>query len=400
MGHLAGVEFPLRFTFRRSVLDRVRELFTLKTLMVRPSIPILADRIRKEVIGAGNLKSGDRLPTLRALGREFGVTPSRILHAIIALEEGGEIVRRHGSGCYVGEAKRNGNAAGVKTLALLVPRHRRHSIVPSLMEGVLSACEDAGYVLQVRETGIDPAQEFSTMMQCIEQGCQAAILYPQERRPKKHDPLQDGSFAVPLVVIGNLPGILHLPRVDFDQEGCGIQMAEMLREHGRSRVAFWHVDDEDGHRLAPAAEARYRGLLRSRLIEHLPDWDVTERSLRPDQQPDSALAESLLDRWAAADPATRPDCFWALEDVRASLLHRLAARRKICGFQELTICGADNLQGFHGSSATDFPTTRPSYRKLSRSVIQLLDDSLYQNQVIPTLYLLDLPVIWPPLQRT
>lgn len=363
--------------------------------MVRPSIPLLANRIREEVIRARDLQPGDRLPTMRALGREFGVTPSRILHAVIALEESGEVIRRHGSGCYVGEIRRNGNATSMKTLALLVPRHRRHSIVPSLMEGVLSASEDAGFVLQVRETGVDPDQEAAAIAQCIDQGCQTLILYPQEIRPAHNDPLEDQSLPIPLIVIGDLPGLPHLPRVAFDQEGCGMQMAEALREHNRHRIAFWHVEDDSGHRLAPAAEARYQGLLRSHLLEHLADWDVTERSLRPDQPPDQTLAESFLERWTTADPATRPDCLWALEDTRASLLYRIAAQRNICGFLDLTICGADNLQGFHGTEPNDFPTTRPDYRKLSRSVVQLAADSIQQSQSVPTRYLLDLPVVWP-----
>jgi DNA-binding LacI/PurR family transcriptional regulator len=382
------------------VLDREGKLFILETLMVRPSIPLLANRIRAEVIRARDLQSGDRLPTVRALGREFGVTSSRILHAIIALEESGEVVRRHGSGCYVGKVRKAETGSSVKTLALLVPRHRRHSIVPSLMEGVLSACEDAGFFLQVRETGVNPAQEAAAIKQCTDQGCQALLLYPQERRPDRNDPLETDSPPVPLIVIGDFPGLLHLPRVSFDQEGCGLQMAEALREHGRRRIAFWHVEDDSGHRLAPSSEARYRGLLRSRMLEHLSDWDVTEVSHRPDQPPDQSLAETFLNRWATADPGSRPDCFWALEDVRASMCYRIAARIQICGFQDLTICGADNLQGFHGSEPNDFPTTRPDYRKLSRSIVQLAEASLHQQQVVPTRYLLDLPVVWPDHQKT
>jgi DNA-binding LacI/PurR family transcriptional regulator len=205
----------------------------------------------------------------------------------------------------------------------------------------------------------------------------------------------NGDPSVPVIVVGDVLASPRLPRVGFDEEGCGLQMAQALRDHGLRRIALWHIVDEAGQLLAPAAETRYGSLLRSGLIEHLSTWDIRELSLRPDQEPDEAVSHRWLEKWLAAAPAERPDCIWTLEDARACLLQRAAAQRGILVPRDLTICGADNLHGYHGVGRTDFPTTKPDYAKLGRCVVRLASDATDQARRVPTRFLLDLPVIWP-----
>ena len=380
---------------RTALIGRRHE--SLPTIMPTALRSSLADEIRKKILRAHNLAPGDKLPTIRAMARTFNVTPSRVLHAIIALEETGEVVRRHGSGCYAGTPRDTSpeGARSVETLSLLVPRHRRRSVVPALIENLLSAAQDAGFILHVQETGAFPHQEQAAIRRTIEGGARALILYPQEHRPPEDDPLGKDEPTVPMIIIGDVSANPHLPRVSFDEEGCGLQMASALARHGRRRIALWHLRDESAHQLAPGAEGRYKGLLRSRMLQHLPEWDITELSLRPDQQPEQALAKVWFDKWSAADPAKRPDCIWALEDSRAALLQRLAAQEGTNVPDKLTVCGADSLDPYHGIGSQDFPTTKPDYGKMARCVVQLVENSLKQGKPVPTRYLLDLPVVWP-----
>lgn len=360
--------------------------------------PSLVDQIRTKILRAHNLAPGDKLPAIRSMARTFSVTPSRVLHAIIALEETGEVVRRHGSGCYAGTSRElppEVTGSSIETLSLLVPRHRRRSVVPALIENLLSAVQDAGFILHVQETGVFPHQEQAAIRSSIEGGTRALILYPQEHRPPKDDPLAKHESSVPMIILGDVPANPNLPRVSFDEEGCGQEMANALARHGRHRIALWHVRDESAHPLAPSAEARYQGLLRSRMLQHLPEWDITELSLRPDQEPDRALAKAWFDKWRTADPAKRPDCIWALEDSRAALLLRLASQEGADVPHELTVCGADSLHPYHGVGLHDFPTTQPDYGKMARCVVQLVEKSLEQRKTVSTRYLLDLPVAWP-----
>jgi GntR family transcriptional repressor for pyruvate dehydrogenase complex len=61
----------------------------------------LAQRIRK-LIQAGKYQSGDRLPAISAMARDFGVGAPTLREALKKLETVGVVNIRHGSGVYVG----------------------------------------------------------------------------------------------------------------------------------------------------------------------------------------------------------------------------------------------------------------------------------------------------------
>lgn len=68
-------------------------------------IPItrqIIDQIRAQC-ASGDLRAGDRLPSVRALAREVAVNQNTILRVYERLEGEGLIERRHGDGTYVGE---------------------------------------------------------------------------------------------------------------------------------------------------------------------------------------------------------------------------------------------------------------------------------------------------------
>jgi GntR family transcriptional regulator len=52
-------------------------------------------------ISSGQLKEGDRLPTIRALHEALGVNPNTVAKAYRELAQLGQISAEHGSGCYV-----------------------------------------------------------------------------------------------------------------------------------------------------------------------------------------------------------------------------------------------------------------------------------------------------------
>ena len=67
--------------------------------------PSLADALTErmlELIRAGGLRAGDRLPSARELSQRFAVTTPTLREALRRLEATGAIQLRHGSGIYVG----------------------------------------------------------------------------------------------------------------------------------------------------------------------------------------------------------------------------------------------------------------------------------------------------------
>ncbi|GAA2301661.1 FadR/GntR family transcriptional regulator [Nonomuraea roseoviolacea subsp. roseoviolacea] len=70
--------------------------------VVRPTLSDALTERMLELIRAGGLRPGDRLPSTRELSQRFAVTTPTLREALRRLEATGAIEMRHGSGIYVG----------------------------------------------------------------------------------------------------------------------------------------------------------------------------------------------------------------------------------------------------------------------------------------------------------
>ncbi len=61
----------------------------------------VTDQVR-DAIATGELKADDKLPSIRELGKDLGVSLITIKRAYQDLEAQGYIITRHGLGCFVG----------------------------------------------------------------------------------------------------------------------------------------------------------------------------------------------------------------------------------------------------------------------------------------------------------
>ncbi|HLH64898.1 MAG TPA: GntR family transcriptional regulator [Solirubrobacteraceae bacterium] len=68
----------------------------------RPSLVDGAERALRDWLAPGRYRPGDRLPPEQEVATMLGVSRGTLRSALRRLEEGGEIVRRQGSGTYVG----------------------------------------------------------------------------------------------------------------------------------------------------------------------------------------------------------------------------------------------------------------------------------------------------------
>lgn len=64
----------------------------------------------KTLVARGELREGDKLPSVRELAKELTINPNTVARAYEALEGHGVIVRRQGAGCFV-----TGNTSALKT---------------------------------------------------------------------------------------------------------------------------------------------------------------------------------------------------------------------------------------------------------------------------------------------
>lgn len=70
------------------------------------------------VIARGELRTGDKLPAVRALAAELVINPNTVARAYTVLEQSGQVTTKTGSGTFVSNPKlRRGDAADLNILA-------------------------------------------------------------------------------------------------------------------------------------------------------------------------------------------------------------------------------------------------------------------------------------------
>ncbi|KAA9135406.1 GntR family transcriptional regulator [Microbacterium caowuchunii] len=94
----------------------------------------LRDRI-DQLIDAGLLADGDRLPPERRMAEALSVSRPTVRQALEGLERRGSVLRRHGSGTYVTNAKIEGNLHVLSALTDDVAQNRRTSRTKVLQFG-------------------------------------------------------------------------------------------------------------------------------------------------------------------------------------------------------------------------------------------------------------------------
>ena len=75
-------------------------IFRIDSLAAATLVDQLVDQV-KTGIARGELRRGDKLPSVRELAASVAVNPKTITKAYEILQRDGAIVRRHGAGCFV-----------------------------------------------------------------------------------------------------------------------------------------------------------------------------------------------------------------------------------------------------------------------------------------------------------
>lgn len=82
----------------------------------RPSLVDRAEATLRDWLGAGRYRPGDRLPPEQELSGQLGISRGTLRGALQRLEESGEIIRRQGSGTFVGRLAPHALEEGLEAL--------------------------------------------------------------------------------------------------------------------------------------------------------------------------------------------------------------------------------------------------------------------------------------------
>ena len=100
----------------------------------KPSLVDVAEEALRSWLGAGRHRPGDRLPPEQELSAHLGISRGTLRTALRRLEESGEIVRRQGSGTYVGRASATALDEGLEKLVSYSELARRRGVAIELGE--------------------------------------------------------------------------------------------------------------------------------------------------------------------------------------------------------------------------------------------------------------------------
>ena len=100
----------------------------------KPSLVDVAEEALRTWLQTGRHRPGDRLPPEQELSAQLGVSRGTLRTALRRLEESGEIVRRQGSGTYVGRATSTALDEGLEKLVSYSELARRRGVEIALGE--------------------------------------------------------------------------------------------------------------------------------------------------------------------------------------------------------------------------------------------------------------------------
>src|SRR6185295_2278878 len=94
----------------------------------RASLVDVAEDALRRWLATGRHRSGERLPPEQELSGQLGISRGTLRTALRRLEESGEIVRRQGSGTFVGQASSWSLDEGLERLVSYAELSRRQGI--------------------------------------------------------------------------------------------------------------------------------------------------------------------------------------------------------------------------------------------------------------------------------
>jgi GntR family transcriptional regulator len=120
----------------------------------RQSLVDVAERALRSWLATGRHRPGERLPPEQELSAHLGISRGTLRTALRRLEESGEIVRRQGSGTYVGRAASTSLDEGLEKLVSYSELARRRGVTLAL--GELSMEEHPVRPETAELFGVDP----------------------------------------------------------------------------------------------------------------------------------------------------------------------------------------------------------------------------------------------------
>lgn len=356
----------------------------------------IAHNIKLDHIEGANLRPGDRLPTIRELQQQYGASMTTVAHALGQLEAQGIVRKRQGQGCFVEEPPVENTTHTVDTIGLIVGKLSMPEIAARLFEGIERSCQRHGCRSVLSMSYLTYEAERERVAQMVDDGVQAAIIYPAERNLEQlnSDYLNTEFKDFPMILIDTAYPQQEHTRIVFDNYRAGYEMTRLLADRGHTHIGFMRMATKGGLQTAPAVRERYRGYLSALREAGLPHnaadiWEVSGKVMRDGA---SLRAELVSHLKAWRDAPERPTAMIALHDGVAVATTDAANEFDISMPDELQVAGFDNLS-IGQSTWPPFPTTSTDFTLAGEMAVDLVVRQLRGDLHNPGTYVLPEPII-------
>ena len=210
----------------------------------KPSLVDIAEEALRRWLASGRHRPGERLPPEQELSANLGISRGTLRTALGRLEESGEIVRRQGSGTYVGKAPSTALDEGLERLVSYSELARRRGVTLELGELTVEEHRLGPEVAEV--FGLEPDTPATTITRVLLLDGQPGswmrdVVHPDVELPgagRLRQALERGQMVLDLLIKQGVPVAYTrahiLARVLTKRDRVGTR-AGSGRDHSRAR---------------------------------------------------------------------------------------------------------------------------------------------------------------------
>ncbi|BCW99462.1 MAG: GntR family transcriptional regulator [Armatimonadota bacterium] len=362
----------------------------------RPVYLRIAEEIKAEWLTGARLRPGDRLPTQHELRKRYGASLPTIVRALGVLASEGLIRSRQGSGTYVAEVTPERRVRPVSTSFIsFIAQLKDDWLSVRAFRGVERRAREHGYKLLTASASFSADHEARLIEEHLAAGAVGVVISPavRERRHLAEDYMTRRWRDVPIVAIDMGQEYWDRPMVVFDNYRLGYDMTKALIQHGRRRIAFMHVSEEQLWNSVHERRQGWESALREEGIPIPPayrGWPSPPRLetwVKGFDEDFGEITRELL----SLDPV--PDAVIAWEDHSAMQLIRALMEEGVKVPDDILVAGFDD----HDATSyfyPRFPTSHPDFGRAGEIAVDIIHRILSGEPLRPRTYILPVPVIW------
>lgn len=302
----------------------------------------LADQLRAGV-DRGLFERGERMPTIRRLAEETGLTYNVVNRAFAILQSEGLLITRKRAGTFVAKESASRGAdrlreqreSKIRVFALVGPE-LSSGFYPTLQKGLGAAAGKAGYQIISSDTEGDVGIQADTIMQLIDKSVAGVALVPATLgAPPVHHIRLLQNQGIPVVFLHRGIEGVSAPQIVIPAEQVGMQAAQQLVDRSHTRVAFC-----TSQRVGSAIgyEVGFRHVLAAASLD-LPEACIFNCDMKLHNKDAYTKCEAEMAGWFDRVMASndRPSAIFTSFESLGEVLYLLAIRRGLRVPEDLSI---------------------------------------------------------------